>query len=62
MSFQYDLFEDNQDEVHILKKELELLKESHHKLRKSQFARLAEIGKEFLKIYQEIEKLNAQLK
>lgn len=61
LPIQYDLFESN-DEISLLRKEIEALREQNANVRKGLFARHAELAKLWLKQQDEIDQLKCSMK
>ena len=61
IAIQYDLFQDLPTETEILKKEIEVLRESQDRQRKSLFAKHAELMKIVVQQQAQIDKLNEMM-
>lgn len=55
MQIQLDLFEEEKSDLDYLKEEIKIVQESNDRVRKSLFARHAELSKKYLELYERIE-------
>lgn len=60
-AIQLDFFEDN-DELTMLKKEIILLRESQHKVRKNLFAKHSELAKMYMENVERLDNIERMLK